>query len=170
MCVREATLQDLPDMRRVRLAVTENPIDEEGLTSLGITPESVAHLLRTVGKAWVAEYDGNVIGFSVANEETASIWAVFILPEYEGRGFGRRLMERAVEWIWNRDLEEIWLSTNRDSRSRAHGFYRKLGWEQDGELPNGEVRYVLRRPTSNSRSSGSSGTNAAGPPSALRPQ
>lgn len=139
-------------MRRVRLAVKENAIDEGGLTSLGITPESVAHLLQTVGKAWIAEDDGKVVGFSIANRETASIWAVFILPEYEGRGFGRRLMDRAVEWLWNQDLDEIWLSTSLDSRIRAHGFYRKLGWVEDGALPNGEVRYILQRPKRSSRS------------------
>lgn len=151
MCVREATLNDLPSMRRVRLAVKENPIDEEGLTSLGITPESVAHLLQTAGKAWVAEYDDKIVGFAIANAETASIWAVFILPEHEGRGFGRRLMDCAVQWLWDQELDEIWLSTKQDSSIRAHGFYRKLGWVEDGELPNGEVRYVLRRPTPDRR-------------------
>jgi GNAT superfamily N-acetyltransferase len=143
--IRDAMLDDLPAMRRIRLSVVENPITEEGLLSLGITPESTTELLRTVGKAWVADCAGEAVGFSISNRETAAVWAVFVLPEHEGRGFGSRLLRRASDWLFEQGLEEIWLSTNPDPSVRAHGFYRNLGWMPDGVEPNGEVRYVLRR-------------------------
>ena len=143
--IREATLDDLPAMRRIRLSVVENPITEEGLLSLGITPESTEELLRTVGNAWLVDCAGEAVGFSIANRETGSVWAVFVLPEQEDRGFGSRLLRLASDWLFEQGLEEIWLSTNPDPSVRAHGFYRKLGWMPDGVEPNGEVRYVLRR-------------------------
>lgn len=145
MSLRAAALQDIPALFDVRLAVTENAIDAAGLAYLGITPASVAALLQTHGRAWVVEHDGRVVGFSIADAEAGSVWAVFVRPAYAGRGYGRRLLEAAVAWLWAQGLETVWLSTGAEAGTRAHGFYRHLGWEPAGKLPNGELRYVRHR-------------------------
>jgi ribosomal protein S18 acetylase RimI-like enzyme len=81
----------------VRVAVVENALDMEQLRKLGITPESSeADLVAGVRKGWVVEEDDRVVGFSIADAPTRSIWALFVLPGYEGRGYGRRLLDEAV--------------------------------------------------------------------------
>lgn len=152
MRIRQATLDEIPDMFGVRLAVEENWLSEDDLRVAGVTRESVRLVLETVGRAWVAEHDEKVVGFSIANAQTASIWALFVLPEYEGMGLGRGLLDRAVSWLWSLDVDEIWLQTGPDLTNRANAFYQSLGWRASGRLPNGDIQYVLRRSSSASSS------------------
>jgi GNAT superfamily N-acetyltransferase len=147
MDIRTATLEDIPSMFSVRLAARENWLSEAELQKAGVTPNSVRDVLETSGCGWVAEDGSTVAGFSIANAATAAIWAIFVLPEYEGRGLGRALLERAVDWLWTRDLDEIWLQTGNDPTTRAHAFYRSQGWQEAGRMPNGDRRYVLVRPS-----------------------
>jgi GNAT superfamily N-acetyltransferase len=126
---------------RVRLAVTENVLTEEQLRNLGITPEFFEAELGKRYHAWVIEEDGQVVGFSVADVETFMVWALFVIPGFEGRGFGTRLLDRAVDCLWDRGATRIWLKTDPDSR--AAGFYRRSGWRESGTLDNGEITFEL---------------------------
>ena len=144
--IREAIAADIPALFEIRTAVTENAMTEADLAASGITPERSAELLRTEGRCWVAEAGKPVVGFCIANSRTRSIWALFVLPEYEGRGIGRRLLEPAVDWLWRSGTDELWLTTETDTR--AEGFYEHLGWRR-GEvaIEDGyeEVRYTLKK-------------------------
>jgi GNAT superfamily N-acetyltransferase len=140
---REAGSVDVPGMLRVRTSVNENMLTREQLAERGITEESVSASLLLNRRGWVAECDGNVVAFSMADRQHGSIFALFVLPEYEKKGLGSRLLDLAVEWLWQSDIERIWLTTVRDTR--AAKFYRLHGWVCVGEQPNGEVRFELRR-------------------------
>ena len=41
---------------------------------------------------------------------------------------------------------EIWLRANPDPKTRAHGFYRKLGWRATGRVIGDDEIMVLRSP------------------------
>jgi GNAT superfamily N-acetyltransferase len=164
MRIREATLDEIPDMFGVRSVVEENWLSEDDLRIAGVTRESVRLVLETVGRAWVAEHDERVVGYSIANAQTASVWALFVLPEYEGMGLGRSLLDRAVSWLWSLDVDEIWLQTGPDLTNRAHAFYQSLGWRAYGRLPNGDTQYVLGRTSSASSSADVSQIDTAGHP------
>jgi GNAT superfamily N-acetyltransferase len=142
--VTEATARHIPGIFHVRVSVRENVLNEQQLRERGITPEAVAAALDSHCKAWVAESNGDVVGFSIANRKTDSIWALFVLPEYEGQGLGRRLMEPAVAWLWASGAERIWLTTG--PTTRAACFYRHLGWQEAGMTEHGEIRFELERP------------------------
>jgi GNAT superfamily N-acetyltransferase len=139
-CV-DAGPEHIAGMFRVRLAVVENALSEERLRELGITPESFESALGSRYQGWVIEDDGEVIGFSVADVQTHSIWALFVMPGHEGRGFGTRLLGKAVDRLWERGASRIWLKTDPDSR--AAGFYRHLGWRESGTIENGEITLGL---------------------------
>ena len=134
--IRQATLEDVADLERVRGLVRENRL------SAPIPRERVVAALEERGRGWVAEHEGEVVGFSFADEPEPSIWAVFLLPQWEGRGLGRRLLDEAVGWLRSRGHATIWLSTG--PGTRAEGFYERLGWERTGLTPSGEVRFELR--------------------------
>jgi len=141
--LREANSADLPGISRVRTSVRENLLTLEQLAERGITEESVAASLLLNGKGWVAECDGEVVAFSMADRQNGSIFVLFVLPGYEGKGLGTRLLDAAVEWLRQNGIERIWLTTARGTR--AARFYRLRGWVCDAELPNGELHFELTR-------------------------
>jgi GNAT superfamily N-acetyltransferase len=122
----------------VRGAVKENILTSD------IPLERIAAGLEARGRGWVVEHEGQVVGFSMADREESMIWALFLLPEWEGRGLGRELLGRAVEWLWGEGCERIWLTT--EAGSRAEGFYAHLGWSAAGVTEKGEVGFELQRP------------------------
>ncbi len=144
--IREANAVDIPVIFDIRTATIENAMTEEELKESRITPESIAALLQTCGKCWVADVGDRLVGFCIANSDFRSIWALFVLPAYEGRRIGRRLLEVAVDWLWQNEVEEIWLTTG--TNTRAEGFYEYLGWKRGKiEWHDGyeEVRYTLKK-------------------------
>lgn len=128
-------------MHRVRLAVKENRLTSSAISEADYGPAIVA-----TGRGWVVEQGGLVVGFSVGNKETGNIWALFVDPEHEGRGHGRRLHDAMVQWLFSQGLERLWLST--DTGTRAAQFYQAAGWQAVGRSVEGEQKFELWRPGS----------------------
>ena len=148
MLIRVAQRKDIETLFDIRTSVIENHQSREEIAELGITPDSVAQMLQTECNAWIAELDGQSIGFSIANKTEKTVFGVFVLPSFEGRGIGRILMQAAEDWLWSNDIKEIWLVTGNNSKLRAYGFYLRLGWipigvESDGAF-KGEMKFVKR--------------------------
>ncbi|MEM9266453.1 MAG: GNAT family N-acetyltransferase [Cyanobacteria bacterium P01_F01_bin.13] len=146
MLIRIAQPDDIETLFDIRTSVTENHQSREEIAALGITPDSVTDMLQTDCRAWIAELDNQPIGFSIANKTDKTILGMFVLPDYEGRGAGRRLMQAAEDWLWSADISEIWLVTGNDPNLRAYGFYLHLGWtlagvESEGPFV-GEMRFI----------------------------
>lgn len=119
---RRATLADIPAMSRIRLAVRENVLSDPSR----ITEQMYRDYLELVGRGWVAEIDGAVVGFSYADKVNASIWALFMLEDYEGRGIAKRLLQLAVDWLFEQGADSVHLTTGADTR--ADRFYAAQGW------------------------------------------
>ena len=139
--IRRAVAGDVPEIFAVRTAVKENHLSEAQLAERGITPDTVVYSLATGMAGWVAEEGGRTVGFSLADPVIGGIFALFVLPAYEGRGHGTRLLEAAVAWLRERGHGEIMLDTG--LRSSAVTFYQRRGWRRVEVLPSGEVRMVL---------------------------
>jgi ribosomal protein S18 acetylase RimI-like enzyme len=134
---REATTEDIPALSEVRLSVRENVLSNPHL----ITREMYETHLCDIGKGWLCEVDGKVVGFSVASLRDASIWALFVKPTHEGRGIARELLQFATVWLFDRGLSSITLSTAEGTR--AARFYESQGWKRGELKANGEVCYSL---------------------------
>lgn len=137
--LRQAQRDDIPAMHRVPLAVRENR-----LTSSVITENHYVPPIEETGRGWVVEVAGEVVGFAIGNATTGNIWALFVDPAHEGHGYGRRLHDAKVSWLFSRALERLWLTT--DPRTRAQLFYESAGWQYTGMVANGEAQYELRNP------------------------
>jgi GNAT superfamily N-acetyltransferase len=96
-------------------------------------------MIEERGSGWVCEIDGKIIGFSIIDLHAQNIWALFLLPEYESRGIGKKLHDLMMAWAATKNIASVWLST--DPETRAVGFYRKIGWTEIGFLDNGEVKF-----------------------------
>jgi len=145
MNIREAQTEDIETLFDIRTSVSENYQSREELANLGVTPQTVASMLRSSCCAWIAEVDGEPIAFSMANAAEKTIFAMFVLPPFEGCGAGRLLMEKAEEWLWSKGIEQIWLLTGNDPGLRAYGFYLHLGWIPVGVEADGQVKLVKRK-------------------------
>src|SRR5689334_16889129 len=86
--IREARRDDMPGISHVRTSVTENLLTVEQLAARGITNESVAASFEKDSKGWVAVDRDRIVAFSIADRATGSIFALFVLPDYAGRGLG----------------------------------------------------------------------------------
>jgi GNAT superfamily N-acetyltransferase len=138
---REATAADMPGISDVRQSVIENPLSVAQLAARGITNESVAASFLVDSKGWVAETDGAIVGFSIADREARSLFALFVLPGYERRGIGGRLFDLALQWLWDNGARDLWLTTSAGTKAAA--FYERRGWIATGDGEYEDVRYEL---------------------------
>ncbi|MDO9391401.1 MAG: GNAT family N-acetyltransferase [bacterium] len=113
---------------------------------MGITEETVAAKLNSTYRGWLCrDGSGRALGFSIANKSDGEMWVIAVLPEFEGRGIGRKLMLLVQDWLFQYH-DELWLTTEHDPANRAYGFYQSLGWREES-VENGHSRFVLKKPT-----------------------
>ncbi|MFD3000293.1 GNAT family N-acetyltransferase [Pontibacter toksunensis] len=137
MIYRRATVADIEEMFRVRMAVHENRLSDPSL----VTHATCSEMLLEKGAGWVCEVEGEVVGFSIVDLTRSNIWALFVDPLFEKKGIGRQLHDLMVSWSFANGQPRLWLST--DPGTRAEAFYRKAGWVETGTEQNGEIRFEL---------------------------
>ena len=93
---------------------------------MSLLTQDVRDYLTDLGRGWVAEIHGKVVGFCYAASGDASIWALFVSPEYEGLGLGKRLLDCAVDWLFGLGNQSVHLRTA--ANTRADSFYSARGW------------------------------------------
>ena len=133
---RRATADDIPAMSAIRLAVTENVLSDPSR----VTEQMYRDYLDLLGRGWVAECDGAIAGFSYADKEQASIWALFMAQQYEGQGIAKRLLQLAAGWLFEQGSECVHLTTT--AGTRADAFYARQGWTREA-LNEREARFTL---------------------------
>lgn len=145
---RRAGPEDIEATYAVRASTRENPISKAQLIEMGFTPASVREkYLAGAYQGRVCETDGEIVGFCTGDASTGEILSLAVLPGYEGRKIGSRLLILVSEDLQARGNRRLWLSASPDPRIRAHGFYRAQGWVPTGEiLANGDQ--VLAHPLS----------------------
>jgi GNAT superfamily N-acetyltransferase len=103
----------------------------------------VIEALEVTGRGWVIELDGTIVAFAIGTAHNGNVLGLFVDPSHEGRGYGRRLHDTVVEWLWLHGLDHIWLNTQ--PGTRAQRFYEGLGWMSCGLLDSGQLRFELRK-------------------------
>jgi GNAT superfamily N-acetyltransferase len=140
MIFREARTEDIPAMSELRLSVRENALSDPGR----ITFEMYEDYLDERGRTWLCEIDGKIAGFSTAAAQDATIWALFVREKHEGKGVGTRLLQIAVDWLFENGAESVSLSTA--IATRADKFYASSGWTRGALTGKNEVIYTLKKP------------------------
>jgi GNAT superfamily N-acetyltransferase len=70
-----------------------------------------------------------------------NIWALFLKPEFEHQGIGKKLHDIMLDWYFMQTKNNVWLGTS--PKTRAENFYRKAGWIEIGTHGNGEVKFEM---------------------------
>jgi GNAT superfamily N-acetyltransferase len=137
MILREANISDIKQIQRVRHSVKENVLSRPSL----VTDEDCEEFLTKRGKGWVCEMENNIVGFAIADLKENNIWALFVQPEFEHIGIGKRLHKIMLDWYFAQGKKDVWLGTSPDTRAEI--FYRKHGWKEAGTHGNGEIKFEM---------------------------
>jgi len=138
--IREATVADISEMHRVRCSVRENTLPDYSV----LTPEKYRQHLTQLGRGWVYEHEGRMVGCAIVNRVEASVWALFVEPKFEGRGIGRALHDAMLSWLRSEQVQRVTLGT--DPGTRAARFYEAAGWQFRELDAEGEALYELQLP------------------------
>jgi GNAT superfamily N-acetyltransferase len=134
--LRAARIEDIPRLIEIRAAVRENR-----LVSVTIGPDDYGPYIADA-RCWVmVRADGAVQAFAALDAATASVWALFVDPAYEGRGLGRVLLDRLVAEARRRGLTALRLETA--AGTRAERFYLRAGWKTASRDSKGVLRMTL---------------------------
>ena len=134
---REANITDIKQIQKVRHSVRENVLSNPGL----VTDEDCEEFLTKRGKGWVCEIENNIVGFAIADLKENNIWALFVQPEFEKKGIGKKLHTAMLNWYFDQTKTNVWLGTAPDTRAAI--FYRLNGWKQAGTHGKGEIKFEM---------------------------
>jgi ribosomal protein S18 acetylase RimI-like enzyme len=143
---REWTIEDLPSVRNVTwltwLDAYASFVPVEDLRTYfdeHYSLESLEQLFRTPSvKGFVAVVDGEVVGYlktmEVEKENRFYISSVYVLPRFQGSGFGGHLMKKAEAQALLWGVNEVWLGVMTQNIP-ALEWYRRNGFVFVEEQP-----------------------------------
>ena len=138
MIIREAKIEDIKQIQKVRNSVNENMLTNPNL----VTDNDCKEYITGKGKAWVCEMNTEIVGFAIVDLQANNIWALFLKPEFEKRGIGKKLHDIMLDWYFKQTKNNVWLGTS--PNTRAEIFYRKLGWTEIGTHGKGEIKFEMK--------------------------
>lgn len=94
---------------------------------------------------FVAEIDSNVVGFAnfspVNDEGKAELGAIYLYPEYQGKGIGSALLQKGINEL--EGVEEIYINVERDNEI-GKSFYDAKGFQVLKEFDDDFEGYILK--------------------------
>lgn len=135
IAIRTATGDDLEAVLRVgreTWPATYEPIAGADYVAMGLakwwTTDAVIPAIR-VGRTLIADDDGAVLGMASygTQEDQLVLWKLYILPDHQGRGIGRRLLDEVVArgaQLGHAELHVSYL----DGNEQAGRFYERNGF------------------------------------------
>ncbi len=132
---RKAAPGDAPACIDIRARTRENAFSEEQLRELGITVATWSEGIRD-GRCpgYVCCMGDRMIGYCFGDRDTGAIVVLALLPEYEGQGIGRTLLQFVMDDFKAAGFKRLFLGCSTDPAVRSYGFYRHLGWVSTGKL------------------------------------
>lgn len=141
--IRPATLEDAPAIAAIHVRTWQAayagivPSDYlAGLSEQEKTAFWQQQLAVNRGVVLVAVNDDEIVGWASGGlsrdadvESGSEVYAIYVSPEFWGRGVGRRLMRRVEGAISPCSIITLWVL---GQNQHAQGFYRKIGYEFDG--------------------------------------
>ena len=137
MIYREAELNDISQIQFVRNAVKENQLSDPAL----VPDSDVEEYMNNRGNGWVCEREGRIAGFAIVDIVENNVWALFVHPDFEAQGIGKKLHQIMMDWYFVQTPEKIWLGTA--PKSRAEKFYRLQGWTEVGIHGKDEIKFEM---------------------------
>ncbi len=71
------------------------------------------------------------------------LWRLMIAGPYQGKGYGRRAMQRLLGQLRSQGVRELYTAAGQGEAS-PEGFYRRFGFEPTGETYGDEIELLLK--------------------------
>ncbi len=148
LLVRTATSADAGTIARVRKATWQDAyahlfstaqldsisIEEstaQWRRNIEVAPDGFHTLVALLGDEIVAFASFGPRDFDAGEEHVGELYAIYVLPDIQGRGIGRALMAETVRRFGDEGFGEAVLWVFEDN-PRACMFYERAGWSRDG--------------------------------------
>ena len=144
--IRPWTRDDLQAIRDIAwktwLATYSSFIPEEDLQTFLDEFYSIAALTKllnsTQARTFIAEIHANAVGFSKTNfndtDNRFYVASLYVLPEFQGKGIGTRLMNASEEFAFTFGVDSIWLGVMTQNVD-ALNWYKRIGFQFVREEP-----------------------------------
>lgn len=139
MKIRIAEVRDIHQIQVVRNLVKENQLSDPSQ----VPDRDVEDFITRRGRGWVCEINEQIVGFAIADLVDNNIWALFVHPDFERMGIGKKLQEEMLNWYFLQTDKTVWLGTS--PKTRAELFYRKAGWKEVGVHGKGEIKFEMTK-------------------------
>ena len=140
MIIRKSTWGDLDRMMAIYAHARRFMAEHGNPNQWGPThwpPEALIHSDIRSGNSYVCVDDGDrVVGFvgyghhGPEDPDTGEVYALYVLPEYQGMGVGRQLLDAALDKLSAFPHLCLWAVKGNE---RAIRFYEKNGFRLNGE-------------------------------------
>jgi ribosomal protein S18 acetylase RimI-like enzyme len=164
VAIRQATVDDAADIATVHVETWR--VSYRGLVPQSLLDGLSVEARTTVWRTILTEDEGSVlvavdqpsrhhiVGFisvgasrdTDSNRALSEVYAIYLHPDYWGRGAGRQLLDRGLAEVPTATAVTLWVL---ESNDRSRRFYERQGWAADGatkddhrgEVVLSELRY-----------------------------
>jgi len=146
LVIREATLQDIPEILRQRRRMYLDMNYEDSPALAGMLASCEPYLSQAMANGsfrnWQALRGGRVAGGGAIlispwpshpydlECRRATILNVYVYPEFRRQGLARRLMEAMIDWCREKKFAAVYLHASKDGEH----LYESLGFQVSNEM------------------------------------
>ncbi len=160
LSIRNANLSDIPAIRVLSQQTWPDTYGEI------LTPEQLIYMLDMMysdeslkeqmekGQQFLLCLENDIpVGFASFSETESRIWKlhkIYVLPNQQGKGIGKKLVDHIIEIIRPQHAKALQLNVNRHNKAKS--FYERLGFtiirDEDINIGNGYYMndYVMELP------------------------
>ena len=107
----------------------ESQMDDMDETSIEQAEKALANQICSV-----AAFNGNeIVGIGRLLGDASIYWIltdIWVLPEYQGKGIGRQIVNRLIQYVIDNSIKKTSVSVFLMSAQGKEGFYEKLGFRR----------------------------------------
>jgi len=149
--IRKMTEEDIKEVQKVARTswnhtykdIIPMEVQEKFLRSAYSDEMMLSRLKHTF--MYVAEVDGKIVGFAnfspVDDAGIAELFAIYLYPEYQGKGIGTSLLKEGINNLEN--LKEIHMNVEKDNHI-GKTFYNSKGFEVVSQIDEDFDGYILK--------------------------
>ena len=144
--LRLASLDDIDEIYNLNteLFLVLNNLRDDIYNPVGFPKIFIKSMINSLNSDYIViEDDDKIVGYALIEERVspykdyeafvedrfAFIYEFFILPEYRNKGYGRKILDEAMQWAKNRGLTDIELNVLSNNYS-ARAFYERMGFDE----------------------------------------
>lgn len=105
------------------------------------------HIREFFEKFWILQKDSRIIGTAAVSrlpDGNCELKCLYLYQEYQGLGYGRKMIETAMDYARKQGYEWMYLDTMRTSE-RALGLYKRAGFTQTERYNNNKYADVFMK-------------------------